>query len=117
LANVATAPDALVICCKEIDLFVSVWVAVKATNVSVIAGSVKVNADAADAGVKLTLPVAVEEAILRMPVVVPATPIVNVGVEKLKLTLTLGAVPAPPPKITSPAVIMALDANADVLEK
>ena len=47
--------------------------------VPVLAGSVAVNAEAALAGVKLTLPVAVLEAILTIPVVVPGTPKVVVA--------------------------------------
>ena len=64
----------------EVRVFaVSVWVLPRLTRVSVAAGMVTVNADAAEAVIRLTLPVAVEDASFRMPAVAPATPIVSVG--------------------------------------
>ena len=60
-------------------------------RVSVAAGTVMMKAEVAAAGVSDTLPVAVEDDSFRMPVVVPATPIVNVGEDHVKLALPASA--------------------------
>jgi len=63
---------------------VSVCVPARLTSVSVAAGIVTVKAEAAEAGALVILPVAVALASVRFPVVVPATPIVSVGLDQVR---------------------------------
>ena len=73
----------------------AVFVPADSKSVPVAAGTVTVKADAAEAGVRVTLPVAVELAKVKVPFDVPATPRVGVIVQLEALVLDVfGIAPA-----------------------
>jgi hypothetical protein len=53
----------------------------------------------------------------KIPLLVPANPMVNVGAENVICVFVVGAPPAPPPNTTPPEASNALEVSAVVLEK
>jgi hypothetical protein len=106
-------------------LLVSACALPRLTSVSVAAGTVAVNAEAAEAGVSVMLPVAVEDARVSVPLLVPAIPRVGVAVQPAAVVLVLlGTCPAAaevafvPPCATvtaAPVVSGVIHVHADTL--
>src|SRR5271163_798298 len=76
----STMPEAsklVAVAAAKVCVAVHVWARLSSASVPVLPGNVAVNAEAEDAGARVTLPVAVELARVRLPLDEPAVPSVT----------------------------------------